>query len=74
MRLKQWLAGAAVLAAATMALTSGAAAQSGEISALVAYSTARVGLDQALGATLEVNHVSIAEARAGKVTRTSPNQ
>ena len=43
------------------------AAQSAEISALVAYSTARVALDQALGATLEVNHVSIAEARAGKV-------
>jgi outer membrane protein len=50
------------------------AAQSGEISALVAYSTARVGLDQALGATLEVNHVSIAEARSGKVARIPPNQ
>jgi outer membrane protein len=43
------------------------AAQSTEISALVAYSTARVALDQTLGATLETNHVSIAEARAGKV-------
>jgi outer membrane protein len=43
------------------------AAQSTEISALVAYSTARVALDQALGATLEVNHVTIAEARAGRV-------
>jgi outer membrane protein TolC len=43
------------------------AAQFTEISALVAYSTARVALDQTLGATLETNHVSIAEARAGKV-------
>ena len=41
MRLKQWLAGAAVLAAATMALTSGAAAQSGEIK--IGYSMAMTG-------------------------------
>jgi outer membrane protein len=47
------------------------AAQSTELSALVAYSMARVALDQALGATLETNHVTIAEARAGKVARTS---
>jgi outer membrane protein len=47
------------------------AAQSTELSALVAYSTARVALDQALGATLETNHVTIAEARAGRVARTS---
>ncbi len=47
------------------------AAQAAEISALVAYSTARVALDQTLGATLDVNHVSIGEARAGKVARTS---
>jgi outer membrane protein len=47
------------------------AAQSTELSALVAYSTARVALDQALGATLETNHVTIAEARTGKVARTS---
>ena len=47
------------------------AAQSAEISALVAYSTARVALDQTLGVTLETNLVSIGEARAGKVARTS---
>jgi branched-chain amino acid transport system substrate-binding protein len=41
MRLKQWLAGAAVLAAATMALTGGAAAQSGEIK--IGYSMAMTG-------------------------------
>lgn len=48
-----------------------AAAQAGEIAALVTYSNARVTLDQTLGTTLEANHVSIGEARAGKVARTS---
>ena len=37
-----------------------AAAQSTEISALVAYSNARISLDRTLGTTLETNHVSIA--------------
>ena len=46
-------------------------AQSAEVAALVAYSNARVGLDQALGRTLEANHVSIAEAQAGAVSRRS---
>jgi outer membrane protein TolC len=44
-----------------------AAAQSGEISAIVSYNNARVSLDQTLGTTLESNHVSIAEAKSGKV-------
>jgi len=47
------------------------AAQSAEIAALVDFSNARVALDQTLGNTLEVNHVSIGEAQAGKVTRAS---
>jgi hypothetical protein len=33
------------------------------------YSRARVSLDQVLGQTLEVNHVSVDEALAGKVGR-----
>ena len=41
------------------------AAQSAEFLAQVNYSNARVALDQALGVTLEVNHVSIDEARVG---------
>ncbi len=41
------------------------------LSSLVTYSTARVALDQALGLTLETNHVSIDEARVGTVGRTS---
>jgi len=48
-----------------------AAAQSTEVAALVAYSNARVSLDQARGTTLEANHISIAEARTGKVGQPS---
>jgi outer membrane protein len=47
------------------------AAQSAEIAALVDFSNARVALEQTLGTTLEANHVSIAEAQAGKVQRVS---
>jgi outer membrane protein len=47
------------------------AAQATEISALAAYSTARVALDQTLGITLDVNHVSIGDAISGKVARPS---
>jgi outer membrane protein len=47
------------------------AAQAAEVSALAAYSTARVALDQTLGATLEVNHVSIGDAISGNVARPS---
>ena len=46
-------------------------AQSTEISDLVAYSTAKVALDQALGTTLEENNVSLQESAAGHVNRTS---
>ncbi|HLJ49962.1 MAG TPA: TolC family protein [Bryobacteraceae bacterium] len=45
--------------------------QAAELAALVSYSNARLALDQTLGITLEANHVSIAEAKAGKVARTS---
>jgi hypothetical protein len=48
-----------------------ATAQSSEIAALVAYSTARVSFDQALGTTLETNHISLQDALSGRVSRTS---
>jgi outer membrane protein len=48
-----------------------AAAQSAEIAVLVDYSNARVALDQTLGTTLAVNHVSLEDARAGRVQRVS---
>lgn len=48
-----------------------ATAQSAEIAALVAYSNARVALDQTLGTTLEENHVTLQEAVRGRVARPS---
>ncbi len=51
-----------------------ATAQSNEIAALVSYSNARVALDQTVGRTLEANHVSIEEARAGRVARPSTHR
>ena len=44
-----------------------ATAQSTELAALVSYSNARVSLDQTTGSTLENNHVSLDQARSGKV-------
>jgi len=42
-------------------------AQSSEAQAMANYSHARIAFDQALGRTLEVNHISMAEAVAGRV-------
>ncbi len=47
------------------------AAQSAETAALVTYTYARIALDQTLGTTLEANHVSIEEARSGRIARVS---
>jgi outer membrane protein TolC len=57
-----------------------ATSETTEVEALANYSHARVALDQAVGTTLELNHVSLPEALAGKVARVSglpaklPNQ
>lgn len=48
-----------------------ASAQYADVAALAGYSRARVALDQVLGQTLEVNHVSIEEALKGYVSRES---
>ena len=45
--------------------------QSAELSAQVSWQTAKLSLDQNIGATLEANHVSIKDAEAGKVARPS---
>jgi len=42
-------------------------ANSAEISAMVAYSNAKVALEQATGTTLEKHHIEIGEVRAGKL-------
>ena len=48
-----------------------ASAQSSEVQAMANYSHARIALDQAVGDTLEVNHISLQEALVGKVARPS---
>jgi outer membrane protein len=48
-----------------------ATAQSSEVAALVAYSNARVSLDQTLGTTLETNHITVQEALSGHVAHVS---
>ncbi len=45
-----------------------ASAQSSEVQAMANYSHARIALEQAIGSTLDVNHISLAEAMAGKVS------
>lgn len=51
-----------------------AAVQSTQIRAMASYTSARITLDQALGTTLETNHVSIGEAQSGRVARKSAVQ
>jgi outer membrane protein TolC len=48
-----------------------ASAESSQVQALASYSHARIGLDQALGRTLEANHISFDEALAGTIARPS---
>jgi outer membrane protein len=48
-----------------------AAAESAETQALANYSHAHIAFDQAMGTTLEVNHVSMNEALSGSVARQS---
>ncbi len=45
-----------------------ASAQSSEVEAMANYTHARIQFDQAIGATMEVNNISVAEAMAGKVS------
>ena len=45
--------------------------QSGEVQAMANYTHAKIAFDQALGQTLDVNGISIDDAREGKVARSS---
>jgi outer membrane protein len=47
------------------------AAQDAEINAMLNWKSALITLDETLGTTLETNHVSIAEAKADRVARSS---
>lgn len=48
-----------------------AAAESTETASLATYTHARIAFDQAMGTTLDVNHISLQEAVAGRVDRKS---
>jgi len=48
-----------------------ASAESSQVQALANYSHARIGLDQALGRTLEANNITFDEALAGTISRPS---
>ena len=48
-----------------------ATSQSSEVQAMANYTHARISLDQALGTTLEVNHISLDEAMRGRIARDS---
>jgi outer membrane protein TolC len=45
--------------------------QSAEIQAMANYTHAKVAFDQAIGQTLEVNHIRMEEAVSGHVARAS---
>jgi outer membrane protein len=47
------------------------AAQSSEINSMATWESARLYLDRVTGATLDANHVSLSEAKAGKVNQVS---
>ena len=48
-----------------------ATSQSNEVQAMANYTHARISLDQALGTTLDVNHISVDEAMKGRLARDS---
>jgi len=48
-----------------------ASAESSEVQALANYSHARIGLDQAIGRTLEANNITFDEALSGTISRPS---
>jgi outer membrane protein TolC len=68
---KKYTLGASTVFQVVQDQQSLASAESAETQALANYSHARIAFDQALGTTLEVNHVSIAEALSGHVARQS---
>lgn len=68
---KKYSLGASTIFFVIQAQRDLAVAQGNEVMALASYSRAKVALDQSLGATLDVNNVSIDEARKGQVSRPS---
>ena len=63
--------GESTIATVVQAQRDLATSQTAEIQSVANYTHARIAFDQALGQTLDVNHVSIEEAKAGRVARQS---
>jgi outer membrane protein len=63
--------GSATIADVVAVRTALLNAQLTEVQALAAYGRARVALDQTLGETLDVNHISVTDAMDGRVSRES---
>lgn len=66
--------GAATISDVEAAEVALVAAQETEVTSLAAYSHARISLDQVLGQTLDVNHVSVDRALKGIRAATQPQQ
>jgi outer membrane protein TolC len=68
---KKYTLGAATVFTVVQDQQNVASAESAETQAIANYSHARIAFDQALGTTLDVNHVSVEEALSGHVARKS---
>lgn len=66
---KKYALGASTIFMVIQAQRDLAVAQAAEVNSLSSYSRARVSLDQSLGVTLDVNNISIDEARKGSVSK-----
>ena len=68
---KRFQAGVGSVALVMQAEKDLANAEDGEVQSMANYTHARIFFDQAMGRTLDVNHISIDEAISGEVKRTS---
>jgi outer membrane protein TolC len=68
---KRFQAGVGSVALVIQAQKDLATSQDAEVQATANYTHARIAYDQALGRTMDVNHISMAEAIAGQVQRES---
>jgi outer membrane protein TolC len=68
---KRFQAGVGSVALVMQAEKDLANAEDGEVQSMANYTHARIFFDQAMGRTLEVNHIAIDEAISGEVKRVS---
>ena len=68
---KRFMAGVGSVALVMQAQKDLAGDQDAEVQSMANYTHAKIFFDQALGRTLEVNHISMDEAISGRVDRQS---